>query len=281
MEQIENNIWRATTWELLQSFLFNERDAKLDRFRSNYAYRGVYKASYDLETSIQRMGRKPSDFERHIFRNFKKYTPVNTLTGENDNIWNWMAIGQHYGLPTRLLDWTFSPNVALHFMADFEKGFRDDGAIWMVDFIEMRHSMPKALKAKIFKERNLTYTPLELTKEIGCNFEEIRNFEEKYGDFLLFIEPPSIDDRIVNQFALFSTMLNPNTDLTEYLKSKPGLFKKIIIPAEMKWEIRDKLDQANISERVIYPGLEGISKWLRRWYSEKNEDKKWTVNDSH
>ena len=76
-------------------------------------------------------------------------------------------------------------------------------------------------------------------------------------------------------------MLNPDTNLTEYLKSKPRFYKKIIIPAEMKWEIRDKLDQANISERVIYPGLTGISKWLKRWYSEKDKSKHWKLKDYH
>lgn len=277
MKQIDANNWKAENWEGLQSFLFSDKDLIIDRYRSNYAYRGVYNANYDLITSVQRMGRQPSDFERHILRNFKKYTPVNTLSGENDNIWNWMALGQHYGLPTRLLDWTFSPNVALHFMADFEKGFEDDGMIWMVDFIEMRERMPKKLKNKIYNQRYLTFLPSELTKEIGNDLKAIEQFKNDYGDFLLFIEPPSFDDRIVNQFALFSTMLDPNSNTTDFLKSNPTLYKRIRIPAELKWEIRDKLDQANISERIIYPGLEGISKWLKRWYSEKDESKKWKI----
>jgi len=42
---------------------------------------------------------------------------------------------------------------------------------------------------------------------------------------------------------------------------------KIIIPAELKWEVRDKLDQANIIEQVLSPGLDG---WLKRHYSPKD-----------
>ena len=42
--------------------------------------------------------------------------------------------------------------------------------------------------------------------------------------------------------------------------------RKLVIPAELKWEVRDKLDQANITERVLFPGLDGLSAWLRRYY---------------
>jgi hypothetical protein len=78
-----------------------------------------------------------------------------------------------------------------------------------------------------------------------------------------------MDERIINQFALLSLMSSPTTDLDDWLKDRPDLHHRLIIPAALKWEIRDKLDQANVTERVLFPGLDGLSRWLRRYYSPR------------
>jgi FRG domain len=277
MIQEDQNTFRAENWADLQNYLFDEYESDKDRFRSKYAYRGVSKIEYRLKTSLQRIGRVPSEVESHLIRNFQKYSPLNTLSSNHNNIWNWISLGQHHGLPTRLLDWSFSPNIALHFMTDNISTFDVDGVIWMVDFIEMKNHLPTILQTEFAQKKVLSFSTTELELALGSSIDEVQDFNKKNGDGLIFFEPPSIDDRIVNQFALFSFMLNPNTDKLFWLEQHPTLFKKIIIPHSLKWEIRDKLDQANITERIIYPGLDGISKWLSRWYSEKDISKQWTI----
>lgn len=277
MKPIDENTFEAESWTDLQTDLFNIYEHDKDRFRSQYAYRGVSDKNYGLETSLQRIGRKPSEVEYHLIRNFQKYSPVNTLIDNYNNIWNWISLGQHHGLPTRLLDWTFSPNVALHFMTDDISTFSKDGIVWVVDFVAIKDQFPQVLKDKLKQQKTLSFTSNELKKYIGDSIDEIEQFEKNNGNAILFFEPPSMDDRIVNQFALFSFMLHPDTDKYKWLQQFPGLYKKIIIPAGLKWEIRDKLDQANITERIIYPGLDGISKWLARWYREKNVTKLWKI----
>jgi hypothetical protein len=82
--------------------------------------------------------------------------------------------------------------------------------------------------------------------------------------FAAFFEPPSLDDRIINQFALFSLMSDPAATLDAWLEDHPELSWRVVISARLKWEVRDKLDQANITERVLQPGLDGLSLWLTR-----------------
>ncbi len=89
------------------------------------------------------------------------------------------------------------------------------------------------------------------------------------NDFVLFIEPSSKDDRFINKFAFCSISSNPKLILDEWLQERPDIWRKIIIPKELKWEIRDKPDQANVTERVLFPGLDGLSQWLKRQYSPK------------
>ena len=47
---------------------------------------------------------------------------------------------------------------------------------------------------------------------------------------------------------------------------EPTVYRRVRIPAGLKWELRDKLDQANVNERVLFPGLDGLSRWLARYY---------------
>jgi hypothetical protein len=57
--------------------------------------------------------------------------------------------------------------------------------------------------------------------------------------------------------------------LDKLLVSHPELVRRIVVPAELKWEVRDKLDQANITERVLFPGLDGLSRWVARYYAPR------------
>src|SRR5204863_9271649 len=127
--------------------------------------------------------------------------------------------------------------------------------------------IPKKLHTVLREEGsyNFTVDMLNSVAKTPSEFERLAPHP-----FVVFCEPPSLDDRIVNQFALFSLMSSPTAALDDWLIQHPQLCRKIIIPAEAKWEVRDKLDQANITERVLLPGLDGLSSWLRRYYTPRN-----------
>ena len=83
--------------------------------------------------------------------------------------------------------------------------------------------------------------------------------------FALFFEPASTVNRIANQYALFSVVSDPAITLLDLPES--DRFIRLIIDRRAKLEIRDKLEYINISERMIYPGLDGICKWIARRYA--------------
>lgn len=256
---------RPSSWiELLEQLHEGSWSEELGRHRSPFVYRGMSRAEHDLITSLLRvMGDDPSR-EGHLLRNFRKYAHRNAFAG--DSIWNWLALAQHHGLPTRLLDWTYSPLVALHNATENTAHFATDGVVWCVDHGAANVELPPELKALLAEEGSDVFTA-ELLDRVAPTLRDLDALQPE--PFVIFLEPPSLDERIINQFALFSLMSSPTARLDHWLANHPQLVRRILVPAELKWEVRDKLDQSNITERVLYPGLDGLSRWLTRYYSPR------------
>lgn len=239
---------------------------EIRRFRAQLAYRGLSDAGYELTTSLMRLGPGFEHMEKHLLRNFRKYAHRDAVT--SDSSWNWLTMAQHHGLPTRLLDWTFSPYIAMHFAtANLEK-FDRDGVIWAVDYIKVHQTLPDVLRRQLSAERADLFT-VEMLDHVVPTTDVLDSVCDE--SVMLFLEPPSVDDRVVNQYALLSVMSDPTQRVDHWLASRPGFYGRYIIPAELKWEIRDKLDQANVTERVLFPGLDGLSTWLKRNYKPRRK----------
>lgn len=255
---------RVSDWSELQEVLYESSwQEEISRFRSRFAFRGIADASMTLRTGLNAGGFERH--EQHMLRNFRKYAGRDSVPG--DSIWNWLALAQHHGLPTRLLDWTFSPYVALHFMTRRLRQFDVDGAIWCVDYTRTNDLLPPPLLAVLEEEGSHVFTA-EMLDRVARTLPELDAIFRE--DYVIFLEPPSFDDRIVNQFALFSLMSSSSSALDRWLDDKPGAARRIVVPASLKWEVRDKLDQANVTERVLFPGLDGLTAWLRRYYYDRS-----------
>lgn len=266
---------RVHSWNELNDALYSESwQEPLGRFRSTYVFRGQSDASHVLKTSLARMSGPESagTLEGHLLRAFRRY--AHRYAHGDDTVWNWLALAQHHGLPTRLLDWTYSPFVALHF-ATAEPAHSDrDGAVWCVNYVRTNESLPPALSELREAEGADVFTA-EMLARAATTLPEYDALSDE--PFIAFFEPPSLDERIVNQFALFSLLSDPATAADEWLEARneecregAGLYRRIVISADLKREARDKLDQANITERVLLPGLDGLSAWLRRYYTPGN-----------
>ena len=262
---------RALNWTgLLEQLYAQSWNENLGRFRAPFAFRGLPDIDQSLTSSLSRLaGGHPdlSKIELAMLRNFRKYA-VQQAPASLDSLWHWLSVAQHHGLPTRLVDWTFSPLVALHFATEDPAEYEHDGVVWCVDFVRANRLLPDRLRAILDEEGSDTFT----TDMLGA-FSSLREFDALAREpFLLFIEPPALDARILNQAALFSLMPDPAASLPDWLRDHPDLARAIVVPAELKWEVRDKLDQANISERTLFPGLDGLSRSLGRYYLPRRHD---------
>jgi hypothetical protein len=262
---------RARSWtELIEQLYADSWNPDMQRFRSPYAFRGLASCTHDLSNSLIRLsaGRiEINKLEFSLLRNFRKYAHAQAAASA-DSIWHWLALGQHHGLPTRLVDWTYSPFVALHFSTEHPSDFNCDGVVWCVNFVEANRLLPPRLKSILEEEHSDMFT-VEMLGE----FPSLRAFDSLGAEpFVIFIEPPSLDTRILNQFSLFSLMPTASARLDHWLEAHPRLFRRVTVPSELKWEVRDKLDQANINERTLFPGLDGLSRWLERYYLPQPHD---------
>lgn len=255
----------ASSWRHLDELLFQGAwNPRLRRFRSHFAFRGDSRHNRSLQTGLMRVGGDLAGKERHLIRNFRKYAR-RTFVGD-DSVWNWLALAQHHGLPTRLIDWSYSPYVALHFVTGRADAMEVDGEVWMVSLSRVHQELPTPLRDMLRGEGSDVFTG-EMLSRVAGSLEDLVGLAPE--PFPLFLEPPSLDDRIINQAALFSFMSTAESQIGEWLEPRPDAWRRVVVPAALKWEVRDRLDQINLSERVLFPGLDGLSAWLARYYRER------------
>jgi hypothetical protein len=270
---------RISSWSELIEKLHSQQMVQLspgegNHLRSPYVFRGMDVACWSLETSLQRIPRNINtsleNIERSLIRSFRKYANAGTFDEKSE--WYVLAVAQHNGLPTRCLDWTSSPLVAAHFACGNEKYKTDDGVIWCLhagilrDINEQNNTKTASLRG--------TAAWVYDTRLLESNFLDLAELDKSStnGKLMLLWEPPSLDSRIANQAGLISIMNSAYDSQNAFLQTYSGqaqdLVLRIVIDAAAKPEIRDMLDQNNISERNLFPGLPGLCDWLKRYYSK-------------
>jgi hypothetical protein len=197
---------------------------------SGMVYRGVKSKSYELIPKLGRLTlppstKSPENNEKEILRIFKRRAlPYLEFIPQTE--WDWLALGQHHGLPTRLLDWTRNPLVACYFAVEEE--ISDDSAIY-------------AYKTGTYLSIDKHPDPL------------------KYAIVGKFI-PRHISSRITAQAGLFTIHPDP---YTPFISDE---IQKIIIPNKIRLELKRTLDRYEINKASLFPGLDGLAEyiqWLR------------------
>ena len=261
------NETRAESWTHLNELLFADSwHERLRRHRSDFvvprrgrrAPRTSRRASSGSAASTA-TSRRTCCATSASTRSGRTSRPTRSGTGSRSRSTTAYRRGSSTG-PTRRY-------VALHFATASRSRFREDGAIWMVDFVQTNALLPRPLRDALELEGMNAMSADLLERQAPT----LGDFDRLGEDFVVFFEPPALDDRIVNQYALFSLMPSAARAPRRVARAaRRARAPRIVIPAELKWEVRDKLDQANITERVLFPGLDGLATWLKRYFSPRS-----------
>lgn len=197
--------------------------------KATVIYRGVRSSKYELIPAIgrRRWSGKALELkdERYILRLFKQRAIAHLDRTPTDD-WEWLALAQHHGLPTRLLDWTRNPLVAAYFSVA-EDGDKDSA---------------------IYAYQSNKYLQIETHKDPFS------------VDRVARVIPNHVTTRISVQSGLFTIHPHPSEPFNV------ASVKKFVIPADSRVQIKKALDKVGINNASLFPDLDGIARhidWLR------------------
>ena len=251
--------------ELIDRVTPESPDPVSGRRRDSCVYHGSADVSRALLTSLDRLGgvdppHRKTTLEEHILRNFARYSRPHLPHATDE--WELLVAAQHHGVPTRLLDWSYSPLVAAHFATIGDQ--RVDRVIWRLDWKRMHREFG-------FPELALLIEDLQRLIGEDHEFTPWRLIAEgrKAKPFACMIEPPTLDARISAQTATFTLCSDTAHSFDEFL-AKHGLadaLTRFVIPITSIDRVRDQLDLAGMDERRLFPDLDGVAAQMRRYYS--------------
>ena len=230
---------------------------KVDRFKdaSTVWYRGHANYSWKLEPGYDRLKKPPkeitlvNEFRQNANFLLEKFTPKNDF--------DWLILMQHYGVPTRLLDWTESPLVSLYFAVHSEdKVSRNkDGAIWALD--------PGKLNTNTNAKRD-PYIPAFEEVEYMADFETIKFDSARHAGLMPIAAIAARNNpRIHAQLGAFT--INRAKAPIEEIGDRSHVIK-YIIPKESKSEIANELRILGLGKFQIFPELASIGEKIKESY---------------
>lgn len=190
----------------------------------------------------------------------------------------WLEIAQHFGVPTRLLDFTENPLVALYFACS---DLQDTQALVCV--------LNEPQYNKIFFNESHLIEPVKsqsivakiIDDEIVQRDYSLHN-NANYMEYPWIYKPYYYEERMNLQSSIFMLWGADQRALNEFMcphnymsdadqveNKETGVICDILIPGNMKRDLIAQLDLYGINEKMIYPGLDGVGRYIRQKYSYK------------
>lgn len=192
-----------------------------------------------------------------------------------DDIAAWLEMAQHFGVPTRLLDFTENPLVALYFAC--RSSSEATASVWVLN--------ESAYNANFFQTPLMfsVHTKQLITEIIGWEVLYQRHLpaaQMHYSQYPVIYRPAYREERMSSQSSVFLLWAADRSPLTSIIPPKhymsfdgqpespqDGVIGYIEIPEEAKTTILVQLNDLGINDKVIYPGLDGIGRYIRKKYS--------------
>lgn len=233
-------------------------------------FRGVGNATYKLTPSIHRHAQVTTtdslfEMENKLLTRYKERS-VPYLSSQFRDSWELLFLMQHYSVPTRLLDWTENPLIALFFALSSAKkdsagNFVNDAAVWTLSAASWNQT--------VFRHQSYSGAALSPSDTMVNQSYAIGSDARLINEMPVAILGIHNSPRIVAQrgsFTLFGKSLSPMEDIYATHDFPQDTLSKILIPAALIGELLEKLVWMGISDSVIYPDLEGLAKETKRQF---------------
>ncbi len=182
--------------------------------------------------------------ERNIFAVWKLEATAHLPPAQRTD-WEWLALAQHHGVPTRMLDWTRNPLCALYFAVEPIAPYSDDGE---------------------------TDGAVYVLHDTGPDGWVHTEYEHKSSPFevqgLRAYTPPRTSARILAQSSVLTVTQDPTVPLDH-----PSLMR-LLIPKEVKRELRLFLFEIQVTPKSLFADLAGLGATMRLWHYDRSQ---WSV----
>lgn len=238
---------------------------KLATYDQRWAFRGVADANWELKSSLERLLVSPLiESERYLLTTFQRraHHYVRDCPPLNDYA-EWFALMQHHGAPTRLLDCTRSPYIALFFAVERQvaPGPAAQAAVWVIDVEACKQAAIDILVPQN-SDRTLSLGKPDTFKEAF-----MREHEMGVPSQLCVapIQPFRMNERLTIQQGLFLCPAQANSSFEDNLSAmslKGARFEKYVFNMSLRGEILSELKKMNITRASLFPGIDGFAQSL-------------------
>ena len=242
---------------------------QLNCLPNNYIYRGHANAAWLLESSLERIigpewsAEYAKRFEEHSLMQFKsKFHLYDCENIQPESKLAWLSIMQHYGVPTRLLDFTESPYVALYFALEaYTPQLHQDFAVFAIDYSGV---MERSIEHIAQRDEDFRETRSTVNSRRDEVFETI--VDRFAYDVAWITEPGQMNARLDRQVGTFLLSGNRGARLEEVLQSEiyNGIAAiKYRISYELYKGIFALLRKMNVTSKSLYGDLDGLARGIR------------------